>query len=132
VIEAPAAVLDVLHARLAERRIGIEKEVLKYGEAPTGIKEVFELCRGFERAYVEFVNVSMERGSDVDCLPKTLFKGMGVGKGPRQSCKGEVWFSWIIQGVIFIPTPQHLLLDDTHRSPQWPAKSGRCSWGRKG
>eukprot|EP00967_Tisochrysis_lutea_P061767 scaffold79221_cov17-Tisochrysis_lutea.AAC.1 len=45
-----------LHARLAERRIGIEKEVLKYGEAPTGIKEVFELCRGFERAYVEFVN----------------------------------------------------------------------------
>jgi len=51
-------VLDVLHARLAERRIGIEKEVLKYGEAPTGIKEVFELCRGFERAYVEFVNES--------------------------------------------------------------------------
>jgi dynamin GTPase len=35
----------------------LEKEVLKYGEAPTGIKEVFELCRGFERAYVEFVNV---------------------------------------------------------------------------
>ena len=30
---------------------------MKYGEAPTGIKEVFELCRGFERAYVEFVNV---------------------------------------------------------------------------
>lgn len=36
----------------------MEKEVLKYGEAPAGIKEVFELCRGFERAYVSFVNVS--------------------------------------------------------------------------
>lgn len=44
--------------RLAERRIAVEKEVLKYGEAPAGIKEVFELCRGFERAYVNFVNVS--------------------------------------------------------------------------
>jgi hypothetical protein len=42
---------------LVEKRIAIEKEVLKYGEAPAGIKEVFELCRGFERAYVELINV---------------------------------------------------------------------------
>lgn len=31
---------------------------MKYGEAPAGIKEVFELCRGFERAYMSFVMVS--------------------------------------------------------------------------
>ena len=47
-----------IHNRLAERRIYVEKEVLKYGEAPAGIKEVFELCRGFERAYVSYCNVS--------------------------------------------------------------------------
>lgn len=46
--------------RLNERREAIQKEVLKYGEAPAGIKEVFELCRGFERAYVHLVNVSLE------------------------------------------------------------------------
>eukprot|EP00955_Chlamydomonas_euryale_P028558 300891-Chlamydomonas_euryale.AAC.8 len=51
-----------IYARLSERRIIVEKEVLKYGEAPAGIKEVFELCRGFERAYVEFVNVRWQRG----------------------------------------------------------------------
>jgi hypothetical protein len=44
--------------RLADRKSLLEKEVLKYGEAPSGIKEVFELCRGFERAFVSFVNVS--------------------------------------------------------------------------
>ena len=48
-----------ISARLTERRIVVEKEVLKYGEAPAGIKEVFELCRGFERAYVSFTNVSI-------------------------------------------------------------------------
>lgn len=50
--------LSQLSARLSERRIAVEKEVLKYGEAPAGIKEVFELCRGFERAYTSYVNVS--------------------------------------------------------------------------
>lgn len=57
-VEANAAVLEVLLPRLQERREAIQKEVLKYGEAPAGIKEVFELCRGFERAYVSFVNES--------------------------------------------------------------------------
>uniref|UniRef100_A0A7S0WQI3 Dynamin GTPase n=1 Tax=Chlamydomonas leiostraca TaxID=1034604 RepID=A0A7S0WQI3_9CHLO len=57
-VEVPASVLEVLGARLSERRIAVEKEVLKYGEAPAGIKEVFELCRGFERAYVSYVNES--------------------------------------------------------------------------
>lgn len=50
-----------INHRLAEKRIAIETEVLKYGEAPAGIKEVFELCRGFERAYVEFINVGCSR-----------------------------------------------------------------------
>lgn len=50
-----------LQARLTERKNLLEREVLKYGEPPSGIKEVFELCRGFERAYVTFVNVSAQR-----------------------------------------------------------------------
>ena len=51
-----------IQSRLIERRILIEKEVLTYGEAPAGIKEVFELCRGFERAYQSFVNESPVAG----------------------------------------------------------------------
>eukprot|EP00798_Chlamydomonas_sp_ICE-L_P013203 gene13203-19038_t len=61
-VEAPISVLDTAGLRLSERRITLEKEVLKYGEAPAGIKEVFELCRGFERAYVNFVNESPVAG----------------------------------------------------------------------
>lgn len=67
-----------LAARLAERRIAIEKEVLRYGEAPTGIKEVFELCRGFERAYVELVNVSGAGGG-----------GGGGGAGSCSRCSSS-------------------------------------------
>lgn len=44
--------------RLSDKRNVVEKEVIKYGDAPSGIKEVFELCRGFERAYVNIINVS--------------------------------------------------------------------------
>ena len=50
--------LPQIATRLAERRVHVEMEVMKFGEAPAGIKEVFELCRGFERAYVHYVNVS--------------------------------------------------------------------------
>lgn len=46
-------------AKLQDKRVAVEKVVLHYGEAPSGIKEVFELCRGFERAYVNLVNVSL-------------------------------------------------------------------------
>lgn len=53
--------LQVLY-RLQEKRFALEKEVLKFGEAPAGIKEVFELCRGFERAYTSFINVRGQRG----------------------------------------------------------------------
>lgn len=44
--------------RLTERRIAVEKAVTTIGEAPSGLRDVFELCRGFERAFTNLVNVS--------------------------------------------------------------------------
>lgn len=43
--------------RLTERRIVVEKAVSTLGEAPTGLRDVFELCRGFEKAFSNIVNV---------------------------------------------------------------------------
>jgi len=43
--------------RLTERRIAVEKAVTTLGEAPSGLRDVFELCRGFERAFTNIVNV---------------------------------------------------------------------------
>ncbi|PNH06176.1 Tubulin epsilon chain [Tetrabaena socialis] len=57
-VDAPTAGLEQVLYRLQEKRIALEKVVLQYGEAPAGIKEVFELCRGFERAYTSFINES--------------------------------------------------------------------------
>ncbi|EFJ44103.1 dynamin-related GTPase [Volvox carteri f. nagariensis] len=57
-IDAPTAGLEQVLYRLQEKRVALEKVVLQYGEAPAGIKEVFELCRGFERAYTNFINES--------------------------------------------------------------------------
>jgi dynamin GTPase len=45
-------------AALTERRIAVERAVNSLGEAPSGLKDVFELCRGFERAFQSVVNVS--------------------------------------------------------------------------
>jgi hypothetical protein len=45
-------------AALTERRISVERAVNALGEAPSGLKDVFELCRGFERAFQSIVNVS--------------------------------------------------------------------------
>ena len=56
-----------IHPRLTERRNLLEREVLRYGEPPSGIKEVFELCRGFERAYVTFVGVSSRGAAKPFC-----------------------------------------------------------------
>lgn len=47
--------------RLTERRIAVEKAVNTLGEAPSGLRDVFELCRGFERAFANIVNVSAPR-----------------------------------------------------------------------
>jgi hypothetical protein len=44
--------------RLTERRIAVEKAVTTLGEAPSGLRDVFELCRGFERAFSNIVNES--------------------------------------------------------------------------
>lgn len=44
--------------RLTERRIVVEKAVSTLGEAPQGLRDVFELCRGFEKAFSNIVNVS--------------------------------------------------------------------------
>jgi dynamin GTPase len=44
--------------RLTDRRIAVEKAVSTLGEAPSGLKDVFELCRGFERAFSNIVNDS--------------------------------------------------------------------------
>lgn len=44
--------------RLTERRIAVEKAVTTLGEAPSGLRDVFELCRGFERAFTNIVNES--------------------------------------------------------------------------
>eukprot|EP00198_Chlamydomonas_reinhardtii_P012336 XP_001701673.1 dynamin-related GTPase [Chlamydomonas reinhardtii] len=57
-VDAPTAGLEQVLYRLQEKRVALERVVLQYGEAPAGIKEVFELCRGFERAYTSFINES--------------------------------------------------------------------------
>lgn len=54
----PGAVLVQVIERLTERRIVVEKAVSTLGEAPTGLRDVFELCRGFEKAFSNIVNVS--------------------------------------------------------------------------
>lgn len=53
-VAAPSKVIE----RLTERRIVVEKAVSTLGEAPTGLRDVFELCRGFEKAFSNIVNVS--------------------------------------------------------------------------
>lgn len=47
--------------RLTERRIVVEKAVSTLGEAPQGLRDVFELCRGFEKAFSNIVNVGGQR-----------------------------------------------------------------------
>jgi hypothetical protein len=60
-VDAKAAVLLYVQVieRLTERRIVVEKAVSTLGEAPTGLRDVFELCRGFEKAFSNIVNVSV-------------------------------------------------------------------------
>lgn len=43
--------------RLTERQIAVQKVVNALGEAPTGLKDVFEICRGFERAFAAIIQV---------------------------------------------------------------------------
>ena len=48
--------LQILH-RLQQKRAALEKELAKIPNAPTSSKDVFHLCRGFERAFVHTVEV---------------------------------------------------------------------------
>ncbi|KIY94289.1 hypothetical protein MNEG_13674 [Monoraphidium neglectum] len=57
-VEIPTVALTQIIERLTERRISVEKAVTTLGEAPSGLRDVFELCRGFERAFTNIVNES--------------------------------------------------------------------------
>lgn len=59
----------------------VEKAVSTLGEAPTGLRDVFELCRGFEKAFSNIVNVSWTvwqlcwgsfQHANATCLPGAL------------------------------------------------------------
>ncbi len=53
--------------RLTDRRIAVEKAVNSLGEAPSGLRDVFELCRGFERGFATIINVSAVGKSHTTC-----------------------------------------------------------------
>uniref|UniRef100_A0A383V9W8 Dynamin GTPase n=1 Tax=Tetradesmus obliquus TaxID=3088 RepID=A0A383V9W8_TETOB len=57
-VEIPTVALSQVIERLTERRIVVEKAVSTLGEAPQGLRDVFELCRGFEKAFSNIVNES--------------------------------------------------------------------------
>jgi len=66
------AMLQVIE-RLTERRIVVEKAVSTLGEAPQGLRDVFELCRGFEKAFSNVVNVSSTGTCKQQCSSLTNF-----------------------------------------------------------
>jgi hypothetical protein len=55
-----AAAAQVLE-RLTERCLVADKVAAALGEPPSGLRDVFELCRGFERAFTAIVNVRRPR-----------------------------------------------------------------------
>ena len=67
--------------RLTERRIAVEKAVTTLGEAPSGLRDVFELCRGFERAFSNIVNVRARARSR--STARTGAKRVCAAAGPR-------------------------------------------------
>ena len=62
--------LQVLQ-RLQAKRTSLEKELAKLPGAPTGTKDVFHLCRGFERVFC----LTVEVGAPASC-PNTLAGSM--------------------------------------------------------
>jgi len=48
-----------LFTRLSEKRIAVEKEFSKIPAPPKASKDVFQLCRGFERAFAQTLEVSV-------------------------------------------------------------------------
>ena len=55
-----------LLARLQRKRAAVEKELSRVPGAPKNSKDVFQLCRGFERAFSFTVDVRLFAG----CLAK--------------------------------------------------------------
>jgi len=49
-----------LFSRLSEKRIAVEKEFSKIPAPPKASKDVFQLCRGFERAFAQTLEVSVD------------------------------------------------------------------------
>lgn len=47
-----------LLARLSDKRAAVEKEFNKIPAAPKAARDVFQLCRGFERAFAQTLEVS--------------------------------------------------------------------------
>lgn len=76
--EVPLSALAEVLEKLAEKRIAVEKEVIKYGEAPAGLRDVFELCRGFERAFVNTINYGDASGPQF----KKYGEENGAGESP--------------------------------------------------
>ena len=50
-----------LLARLSEKRAAVEKEFTKIPAPPKASKDVFQLCRGFERAFAQTLEVSRHK-----------------------------------------------------------------------
>ena len=47
-----------LLARLSDKRAAVEKEFNKIPAAPKAARDIFQLCRGFERAFAQTLEVS--------------------------------------------------------------------------
>jgi hypothetical protein len=70
----------------------VEKAVSTLGEAPQGLRDVFELCRGFEKAFSNIVNVSI--GS---CSAITY--SMDMSGGDQQACCLAAMYKTCVQQI---------------------------------
>jgi hypothetical protein len=99
--------------------VALEKVVLQYGEAPAGIKEVFELCRGFERAYTSFINVRRAAGWHLEaCVGRGVEGVPAGGSGVLQGKPCIVWVEAL--GPSALVRVQFQLLLPEHVRPYWP------------
>ena len=57
-LTASAAVMQLL-GRLQEKCLATEKELNAMPAAPKAAKDIFQLCRGFERAFLTTIDVSI-------------------------------------------------------------------------
>lgn len=69
----------------------VEKAVSTLGEAPQGLRDVFELCRGFEKAFSNVVNVG-----SAHCLCSVGSALHVAGSFPHCS-PSDVWHELAVQ-----------------------------------